>query len=115
MAVSIPESLQRIFGDAAPDFIAIVRQIAAESQVSREEVERLARERQTSRGSGDARVNARIHELQQEIRRLDRRVHVLNDRLFDQAMENQTRWLVGTIALFGTLITILLAVTQFAP
>ena len=30
-------------------------------------------------------------------------------------MLGQTRWMVGTIALFGTLITVLLTVTQFAP
>ena len=57
MAVSIPESLQRVFGDATPDFIATVRQIASESQISREDIERLAREQQAGLWSEQAEAN----------------------------------------------------------
>jgi len=42
------------------------------------------------------------------------RIHERFDTLYDRMLV-QTRWTVGTIALFGTLITILLAVTQFKP
>ena len=45
--------------------------------------------------------------------RMDR-IHERFDTLYDR-MLIQTRWTVGTIALFGTLITILLAVAQFKP
>ena len=45
--------------------------------------------------------------------RMDR-IHERFDTLYDRMLV-QTRWTVGTIALFGTLITILLAVAQFKP
>lgn len=45
----------------------------------------------------------------------DQRIDKMNDR-FDrmhEAMRVQTRWTVGTIALFGTIISVLLAIAQF--
>jgi len=58
------------------------------------------------------RVNERFDRLYSEMNeRFDR----MNER-FDQMYErmlSMTRWTVGTLALFGTIITILLAVGQF--
>ena len=42
--------------------------------------------------------------------RFDERLDKMNDRIIAQ-----TRSMVGTIALFGTLITVLLAISQFIP
>jgi Mg2+ and Co2+ transporter CorA len=42
--------------------------------------------------------------------RFDTRLDQMNERMLVQ-----TRWLLGSIALFGTIITILLAIAQFTP
>jgi len=42
------------------------------------------------------------------------RINERFDQMYDR-MQAQTRWTVGTIALFGTPITILLAISQFTP
>jgi tetrahydromethanopterin S-methyltransferase subunit G len=49
--------------------------------------------------------------------RLDQMNQHFESRL-DQMSERmliQTRWLIGTIALFGTILTIMMAIAQFAP
>jgi hypothetical protein len=40
----------------------------------------------------------------------------MNERFdkMNEAMRVQTRWTIGTIALFGTIITVLIAVVEFA-
>ncbi len=135
MAISLPESLQRIFGDAAPDFVDVVREIAAESRVSHGEIERLTREQQATPWSEQAEVNRdlrsrsdvrerdfaqisdQIREVREDIRQLDRKITNIDerfDRVYDR-MLGQTRWMVGTIVIFGTPITILLTVAQFTP
>ncbi len=59
--------------------------------------------------------------LDQMNERFDSRLDQMNERFdsrLDQMNERmliQTRWLIGSIALFGTLITILMAIAQFTP
>lgn len=50
-------------------------------------------------------------------RHIETRFDVMNQRLdaMNERLLAQTRWMVGTIALFGTLITALLAISRFAP
>ena len=65
------------------------------------------------------RMNERINQIN---RRLDepsspfnQRIDAVNeriDRLLEQ-MRVQARWTVGTIALFGTIVTVLLAIAEF--
>ncbi|PSQ77034.1 MAG: hypothetical protein BRD37_05680 [Bacteroidetes bacterium QH_8_67_23] len=53
--------------------------------------------------------------LDQQSVQFDQRLDKMNerfDRLHEQ-MRVQTRWTVGTIALFGTIVTVLLAIAQF--
>ena len=53
--------------------------------------------------------------LDQQSAQFDQRLDKMNerfDRLHEQ-MRVQTRWTVGTIALFGTIVTVLLAIAQF--
>ena len=61
----------------------------------------------------DRRFDVMVRRFDMMDERMDR-IHERFDTLYDR-MLIQTRWTVGTIALFGTLITILLAVTQFKP
>lgn len=61
----------------------------------------------------DRRFDVMVRRFDMMDERMDR-IHERFDTLYDRMLV-QTRWTVGTIALFGTLITILLAVTQFKP
>lgn len=58
----------------------------------------------------ETRFDAMNERLDRMESRFDERLDQMNERMLVQ-----TRWMVGTIALFGTLITVLLAVSQFAP
>lgn len=56
-------------------------------------------------------------EINERFDRVNERFDQINERfnrVYDR-MISQTRWMVGTIALFGTLITILMTVAQFVP
>jgi len=61
----------------------------------------------------DRRFDVMVRRFDMMDERMDR-IHERFDTLYDRMLV-QTRWTVGTIALFGTLITILLAVAQFKP
>ena len=53
------------------------------------------------------RFEARFDEMN---RHFETRLDQMNERMLVQ-----TRWLIGTIALFGTIITVLMAIAQFTP
>lgn len=72
-----------------------------------------------------AEVNREVGDLRREMNerfdrmneRFDERFDRMNER-FDQMYERilvMTRWTIGVLALFGTIVTILLAIAQFAP
>ncbi len=60
-------------------------------------------------------------EFREDLGELRREMHERFDRMngrFDQMSERmlvQTRWLIGSIALFGTILTIMMAIAQFTP
>ncbi len=56
----------------------------------------------------------RFDEINQRFVSMERHFEARLDQMSDRMLV-QTRWLIGTIALFGTLITILMAIAQFAP
>lgn len=53
------------------------------------------------------RVNERLDQMN---RHFESRLDQMSERMLVQ-----TRWLIGTIALFGTILTILMAIAQFTP
>ena len=57
-------------------------------------------------------MNRRMDERSEHI---DEKLGQMNARIdqVHEAMRVQTRWTVGTIALFGTIVTVLLAIAQF--
>jgi predicted RNase H-like nuclease (RuvC/YqgF family) len=67
------------------------------------------------------RLEDRFDQLDQRIdeqgAQFNDRIDAMNDRFdrLQEAMRVQTRWTVGTIALFGTIVTVLLAIAEFAP
>ena len=81
-------------------------------------------------------VKADVHQLRSEMNERFDRLYHRSETHFDQMHERfdqmnqrfearldqmsermlvQTRWLIGSIALFGTILTILMAIAQFAP
>lgn len=63
----------------------------------------------------EERFNQIDQRFEQQSAQFDQRLDKINER-FDrmhEAMRVQTRWTVGTIALFGTIVTVLLAIAQF--
>lgn len=63
-----------------------------------------------------AQFNQRIDEQSAQLhQRLDEQSAQFNERIdrLHEQMRVQTRWTVGTIALFGTIVTVLLAIAEF--
>jgi predicted RNase H-like nuclease (RuvC/YqgF family) len=67
------------------------------------------------------RLEKRFDQLDQRIdeqgAQFNDRIDSMNDRIdrLQESMRVQTRWTVGTIALFGTIVIVLLAIAEFAP
>lgn len=63
----------------------------------------------------DERFDAINERFDERSDRIDENLGQMNARIdqVHEAMRVQTRWTVGTIALFGTIVTVLLAVAQF--
>ena len=60
------------------------------------------------------RINERFDRMSERFIGLERHMETRLDQMSERMLV-QTRWLIGSIALFGTIITILLAIAQFAP
>ncbi len=58
-------------------------------------------------------VKQEVEEVKQELKELRREMNERFDQMYDRILV-MTRWTVGVIALFGTAVTILLAIAQFA-
>ena len=54
--------------------------------------------------------------LDEQSRQLNERIDGVSERIdrLHEQMRVQTRWTVGTIALFGTIVTVLLAIAEFS-
>jgi hypothetical protein len=112
MAITMPRTVIEALGEeAAADFAHWFETILRERTVSRDEHRQIL-----SRLDVLERV---VSDLVVEVRELRREMNERFDRMserFDRMYERMlvmTRWTVGTLALFGTAITILLAISQF--
>jgi tetrahydromethanopterin S-methyltransferase subunit G len=56
----------------------------------------------------EERFGNRFEEVNQRFEGIDTKLDRMNDRIL-----SMTRWIIGLIALFGTMVTVLLAVAQF--
>jgi chromosome segregation ATPase len=59
-------------------------------------------------------VRSEIHELRAAINDMQRHFEARLDQM-NERMLVQTRWLIGSIVLFGTILSILTAIGQFKP
>jgi len=125
MPVAMPKTIREAWGEeAAEDFMEWLEEAMQEKTVPRDEYRRvLSRldilERDVSDLKTDIRdlrreMNARFDQMNDQMNIRFDRVNERFDQMYDRIMV-MTRWTVGTLALFGTMITILIAIQQFAP
>lgn len=121
MPIRTPETVRRALGDeAVVDLLPWVEEIIAEKAVPRDEYRQvLSRLDILERDVADAKaglsdVRAGVRDLRREMNECFDRLHVRFDQMYDRMLV-QTRWMVATIAVFGMLITALLAIGQFSP
>jgi ElaB/YqjD/DUF883 family membrane-anchored ribosome-binding protein len=121
--LEVPEVLRRAWGDEAAEAFAVwLAGVLEERAVSRDEFRQiLSRLDVLERDVADLKVEVR--ELRREMNeRFDRLYGEMNER-FDrmgermdrmyQQMVVQTRWLIGALAVIGTVISLLLTIGQF--
>ena len=59
-------------------------------------------------------MNERFDRMNERFVEMERHFEVRLDQMSDRMLV-QTRWLIGSIALFGTILTIMMAIAQFTP
>jgi ElaB/YqjD/DUF883 family membrane-anchored ribosome-binding protein len=126
--LEVPEVLRRAWGDEAAEAFAVwLAGVLEERAVSRDEFRQILSrldvlERDVAALQADVRelrreMNERFDRLYGEMNeRFDRLYREMNerlDRMYHQ-MVVQTRWLIGALAVIGTVISLLLAIGQFA-
>jgi tetrahydromethanopterin S-methyltransferase subunit G len=130
MPTPLPPSVQETLGDpAAGDFARWLETYVEERAVVRDEY----REVLTRLDVIDERIDGTSERLDRMDERFEKRFDQIDQRLDEQSaqfnqridavneridrlheqMRVQTRWTVGTIALFGTIVTVLLAIAEF--
>lgn len=104
--MEVPPILRRTLGDEVADaLIAWFASVLEERAISRDEYSQIL-----------SRLDILEHEMadiKADVRELRREMNERMDRMYHQ-MVVQTRWLIGALAVIGTVISILLAIAQFA-
>jgi tetrahydromethanopterin S-methyltransferase subunit G len=144
MAIQVPQTVRQAWGDeVVTEFVPWLEQTIEEKTFPR--LEQLVEEKAVPRDEyrqvlsrldvlehDVADIKTDVRELRGEIGNLRAEMNTRFDRVnerfvdmerhfetrFDQMSERmlvQTRWLIGSIALFGTILTILQAIAQFTP
>ena len=122
--LEVPEVLRRAWGDEAAEAFAVwLAGVLEERAVSRDELRQIlfrldVLERDVAALQADIRelrreMNERFDRLYREMNERFDRMGERMDRMYHQ-MVVQTRWLIGALAVIGTVISLLLAIVQFA-
>jgi class 3 adenylate cyclase len=122
--LEVPEVLRRAWGDEAAEAFAVwLAGVLEERAVSRDEFRQILSrldvlERDVAALQADVRelrreMNERFDRLYREMNERFDRMGERMDRMYHQ-MVVQTRWLIGALAVIGTVISLLLAIGQFA-
>jgi predicted nuclease with TOPRIM domain len=112
----LPRKLREVLGEeTAQEMAEWVEEVVKERAIGRDEYrEVLSRLDMVESRLG--RLEEDVRELRRDMNerfdRLQQNVDERFDRLYDRMLV-QNRWLVGSIALFGTVVSILLAIGQF--
>jgi len=121
--LEVPEVLRRAWGDEAAEAFAVwLAGVLEERAVSRDEFRQILSrldvlERDVAALQADVRelrreMNERFDRLYREMNERFDRMGERMDRIYHQ-MVVQTRWLIGALAVIGTMISLLLAIGQF--
>jgi class 3 adenylate cyclase len=121
--LEVPEVLRRAWGDEAAEAFAVwLAGVLEERAVSRDEFRQILSrldvlERDVAALQADVRelrreMNERFDRLYREMNERFDRMGERMDRMYHQ-MVVQTRWLIGALAVIGTVISLLLAIGQF--
>jgi hypothetical protein len=104
--LEVPEVLRRVWGDEAAEAFAVwLAGVLEERAVSRDEFRQILSRLDV--------LERDVADLKVDVRELRREMHERFDRIYHQ-MVVQTRWLIGALAAIGTVISLLLAIGQFA-
>lgn len=133
MPVSAPETLKKAWGEQVlEDFLIWLEEVLKEKAIPRDEYRQVLSRldilekdvsllREEFKGHRREmlerfdRIDQRFDRVNERFDRVNERFDRVNER-FDQMYERMltmTRWTVGTLALFGTIISIILAIGQF--
>lgn len=132
MPTSLPQSVRESWGEhAADDFARWLDEYVQDHAVARDEyrevlsrfdvlenevaginerLDRMEKRFEDRFNQMDERIDEQSGQFNQRIDSVNERI----DQLHEQ-MRVQTRWTIGTIALFGSIVTVLLAIAEFAP
>jgi class 3 adenylate cyclase len=121
--LEVPEVLRRAWGDEAAEAFAVwLAGVLEERAVSRDEFRQILSrldvlERDVAALQADVRelrreMNERFDRLYREMNERFDRMGERMDRMYHQ-MVVQTRWLIGALAVIGTVISLLLTIGQF--
>jgi hypothetical protein len=118
---SLQERYQEDFQGLRADFRSLLERFDHFQTEMRRENEAFRQEIRTENEKFRQEIRAENEKFRQEVQgqfeKIDARFERMEGR-FDQMYNRmlvQTRWMVGTIAIFGTLITVLLTVSRFSP
>ena len=126
MPTTLPPSVREHFGEAvAEDFARWLDEYMQENAVERDEYrEVLSRldvleerfvQLETRMDERFEQVDQWFEQVDQQFESMEVRFNTMDDKLdrMNDRILSMTRWLIGLVALFGSLVTALLAVAQF--
>jgi len=111
--LEVPAVLRRAWGDEAADAFAVwFASVLEERAISRDEYRQIL-SRLDILEHDMADLKSDVQELRREMNERFDRMNERMDRMYHQ-MVVQTRWLIGSLVVIGTVISVLLAIAQFA-
>ena len=122
MSTTLPQSVRDSWGEpAAEDFARWLDEYVQEHAVERDEYRKvLSRldvidERFEQVDQRFEQIDQRFEQVDSRFESMEARFNTVDDKLdrMNDRILSMTRWLIGLVALFGSLVTALLAVAQF--
>jgi predicted nuclease with TOPRIM domain len=125
MSTTLPQSVRDSWGEpAAEDFARWLDEYVQDRAVTRDEYREIL-SRLDVLENEVAGINDRLDRMEERFEsrfdkmdeRFESRFNQMDERIdrMHEQMRVMMRWTVGTIALFGTIVTVLLAIAEFAP
>ncbi len=114
MPITIPRSVRESWGEeATEDFAEWFDRAIRETTVPRDEYRQILSRIEIIEHDLDG-LKDSVADVKQEVGDLRREMNERFDQMYERILV-MTRWTIGVLALFGTIMTILLAIAQFAP